>query len=183
MTFSTNTLTPDPTEYTKRIPTVNKSWKKVPSVPRISFCAISAVYVGAVTQNAPPAMPRSTRPTSNIATEVAHVTSAQPTVNGITNNNIVSLRPIKFMMVPTKRHIAAAPKLKEEPIQDHSSAFTLKPYSPTTVTLTPLINSVESTTRTSVGDVQPNRVPAANAPPVANNIKEKFRIINMSLEL
>lgn len=49
---------PAPMAYTNRIPMVIISWKKLPRVPRMSFWAISPVYMGAVTQKAPPAIPR-----------------------------------------------------------------------------------------------------------------------------
>lgn len=82
-------------------------------------------------------------------------------VNGATNKSIVSLRPIKLIMVPMKRHMIAAPKVVDEPTHDHSSSSIEKSYS------LRKLESFLSTTRISVGDVHPSSVPAASAPPVA----------------
>lgn len=69
-----------------------------------------------------------------------------------------------LIIVPMNRHMIAAPKVVDEPIQDQASSSISKSYSLSKSVLLFLTTSV------SVGDVHPNRVPAARAPPVAENI-------------
>lgn len=130
----------------------------------MSFWAISPMYIGAQMQKLPPDIPSNVRPTISIARFDGQMTRAHPTVNGITNKSIVSFRPNMLIIVPMNRHIIAAPKVVDEPTQDHASSLIAKGYS-----LSKPVSFL-STTSISVGDVHPKRVPAARAPPVATNI-------------
>lgn len=115
-------------------------------------------------QNDPPDTPNRVRPTISIARFCGQITSAHPMVNGITSKSMVSLRPNMLIIVPINRHMIAAPNVVDEPTHDQASSLIVKSYS--------LLKSVTflSTTSISVGDVHPNSVPAARAPPVAKHI-------------
>lgn len=120
-------------------------------------CAISPVYVGAATQNAPPATPNRKRPIMSMAKFAANVTNAHPMVNGITSSNMVNFRPKICRTVPMTKHTLAAPSVTTEPTHEKSSLVITKSYS----SLCSLTSTV------CVGDDQPNAAPAAKAPPVA----------------
>lgn len=75
--LSVTQSTSAPTRYTKRIPTVKKSWKKAPRAPRSEVSAISEMNIGATTQEAPVAIPAKILPPYSMPTFDARASRAQ----------------------------------------------------------------------------------------------------------
>lgn len=138
---------------------VIRNWKNEHNIPRISFCAISPVYMGATTHIPPDETPSRTRPITSIVIFCAKIRRVHPNVKGITSNSIVVLRPMKFIRYPVNMHTQPAPNVIADPTHENCSSVILNPYSLSFMSLGP------------VGEVQATPVPNAMAPTAAKTIE------------
>jgi len=133
-----------------RIPIVRNSWNIVPSMPRVEISAISEMYVGTRTQDAPTPMP-----TMNLAILISHnfdavMMIAQERRNGIVSRRSDFFRPSLSAIGPDGTALNIAPRASNELTQDPCSS---------------LMTSQEVATYSwgRTGDVQARAVPAATA--------------------
>ena len=143
------------------IPAVRKSWKIAPKVPRADASAISEIYVGTRTQDAPTPIPTINLAMQRTNADLAKRMIVQEMRNGAASERIAFFRPILSAILPAGRAPAIDPIASKDPTQDSSVSDSVK-------------NEPSFFNNAKTGDVHANAVPT----PIDNM---EARIFNKNL--
>uniref|UniRef100_A0A1Y1KW12 Uncharacterized protein n=1 Tax=Photinus pyralis TaxID=7054 RepID=A0A1Y1KW12_PHOPY len=106
------------------------SCRKLPKVPRTSFCAISLLYRAVNTQSAPVDIPVKNRPAYTIPIDFDQRIKVQPVSDGTMNKNALGFLPNLSHRGPAKIENTAAPNDVSEAIHESSFLVIVNPNSP-----------------------------------------------------